>query len=75
MKHDQEVSSNDSMAQSAQNRARKGATASAHEAQQMIAVAAYYRAQARGFAPGCELDDWLAAEAEVSAEQDDNAPA
>lgn len=31
----------------------------------MIADAAYYRAQQRGFAPGRELDDWLAAEAEV----------
>ena len=27
-----------------------------------ISVAAYYKAQARGFAPGLELDDWLAAE-------------
>lgn len=31
----------------------------------MIADAAYYRAEQRGFAPGNELDDWLAAEAEV----------
>jgi hypothetical protein len=30
-----------------------------------IAVAAYYRAQVRGFQPGRELDDWLAAEAEL----------
>lgn len=30
-----------------------------------IAEAAYYRAQARGFAPGHELEDWLAAEEEV----------
>ncbi len=30
-----------------------------------IAVAAYYRSQARGFAPGREIDDWLAAEAEL----------
>ncbi|MCO6427421.1 DUF2934 domain-containing protein [Nitrosomonas communis] len=29
-----------------------------------IAVSAYYKAQARGFEPGYELDDWLAAEAE-----------
>lgn len=28
----------------------------------MIAEAAYFRAQARGFAPGGELDDWLEAE-------------
>lgn len=30
-----------------------------------IAMSAYYRAQARGFAPGAELDDWLAAEREI----------
>jgi hypothetical protein len=29
-----------------------------------VAVSAYYKAQARGFQPGHELDDWLAAEAE-----------
>ena len=28
----------------------------------MIAEAAYFRAQSRGFAPGGELDDWLEAE-------------
>ena len=31
----------------------------------LIAEAAYFRAQARGFAPGGELDDWLDAELEV----------
>jgi hypothetical protein len=31
----------------------------------MIADGAYYRAEARGFATGYELEDWLAAEAEV----------
>lgn len=29
-----------------------------------IAVSAYYKAEARGFQPGHELSDWLAAEAE-----------
>ena len=33
---------------------------------ELIAVGAYYRAQKRGFAPGRELDDWLAAEAELA---------
>lgn len=33
---------------------------------QMIATAAYFRAEQRGFAPGCEMEDWLAAEAEVA---------
>jgi hypothetical protein len=32
-----------------------------------VAVAAYYHAERRGFAPGYELDDWLAAEAELEA--------
>jgi hypothetical protein len=30
-----------------------------------ILEAAYYRAERRGFVPGAELDDWLAAEAEI----------
>jgi hypothetical protein len=37
------------------------------ERQTMIAEAAYYRSAARGFVPGHELDDWLAAEAEIEA--------
>ena len=32
--------------------------------QQMIGEAAYYRYMQRGYAPGHELDDWLAAEAD-----------
>ncbi len=32
-----------------------------------IAEAAYYRARARGFAPGGEVQDWLAAEQEILA--------
>jgi hypothetical protein len=39
---------------------------SAVERDEMIRTAAYYRAQRRGFAPGYEWEDWLAAEAEVS---------
>jgi len=31
----------------------------------MTAEAAYYRAERRGFEAGHELDDWLAAEAEI----------
>ncbi len=33
----------------------------------MVSEAAYYRAQRRGFEPGYELEDWLAAEAEINA--------
>lgn len=32
---------------------------------EMIAQAAYFRAKHRDFAPGHDLEDWLAAEAEV----------
>ncbi len=32
---------------------------------EMIAEAAYFRAQRRDFLPGHEVEDWLAAEAEV----------
>ncbi|HEX7112621.1 MAG TPA: DUF2934 domain-containing protein [Mizugakiibacter sp.] len=32
----------------------------------MVAQAAYFRAERRGFAPGHELDDWLEAEREVA---------
>ena len=32
-----------------------------------IAKAAYQRAERRGFAPGHEVEDWLAAEAQVKA--------
>jgi len=44
--------------------------------QRLIAEAAYYRAEKRSFAPGCELDDWLAAEAEITSDslQQQSAP-
>lgn len=32
----------------------------------MIAQAAYFRAEKRGFAPGFEQDDWLEAEREIA---------
>ncbi len=38
------------------------------EIEQMIAEAAYFRAEKRGFAPGSELEDWLAAEEEILAQ-------
>ena len=31
-----------------------------------IAECAYYKAESRGFEPGYELDDWLAAEDEIN---------
>ena len=38
---------------------------SAAELYEMIAEAAYFRAQKRGFTPGAEAEDWLHAETEV----------
>jgi len=38
----------------------------AAEREELIRTAAYYRAERRGFAPGYEWEDWLAAEAEVA---------
>ena len=33
----------------------------------MVELAAFFRAERRGFAPGHEFEDWLAAEAEIAA--------
>ena len=41
-------------------------TVSATERALMIAHAAYHRAERRGFSPGHELEDWLAAEHEIN---------
>jgi hypothetical protein len=38
---------------------------SGDDLQRLVAEAAYYRAQRRGFEPGYELQDWVEAEAEV----------
>ena len=38
---------------------------SGDELQRLVAEAAYYRAQRRGFTPGYELQDWVEAEVEV----------
>ena len=43
------------------------APVSAEERRSMIAKAAYLRAERRGFVPGSETEDWLAAEVEVDA--------
>jgi hypothetical protein len=46
--------------------ARKPADA---DLQARIAEAAYYRAERRGFVPGSEIEDWLAAEDELGTRQ------
>lgn len=38
------------------------------ERHRMISEAAYFRAERRGFAPGSDVDDWLAAEADIDRE-------
>ncbi|MEA3192396.1 MAG: hypothetical protein QOD26_729 [Betaproteobacteria bacterium] len=40
-------------------------TQSDEEIRAKIAIAAYYLAERRGFNPGADLEDWLAAEAEL----------
>lgn len=47
------------------DRASPATLPSAQEIYEMIAQAAYYRAQKRGFAPGLEAEDWRQAEVEV----------
>jgi hypothetical protein len=42
-----------------------GPAFSPQERDRLIARAAYFRAEKRGFAPGYELQDWTEAEAEV----------
>lgn len=48
-----------------EQRAKAQINARAAARESAIEREAYYRAERRGFAPGHELDDWLAAEAEV----------
>ena len=56
----------------AATRAKKGGSAAqpdpalnSEERNRLVAQAAYFRAEKRGFAPGYELQDWVEAEAEV----------
>lgn len=46
----------------------KPLTLTAQERNQRIAELAHQKASQRGFEPGAELDDWLAAEREVNAQ-------
>jgi len=43
----------------------QGSMADVEARRQMIATAAYFAAERRGFAAGGEMDDWLGAEAEI----------
>lgn len=42
------------------------AVSNVEKVRQLIATAAYYRAQQRGFAAGHEQEDWLMAEQEIN---------
>ncbi len=44
------------------------AAAPTFERQRMVEMAAYFRAESRGFEPGRELEDWFVAEAEIEAQ-------
>jgi len=46
---------------------KKASVADPEQMKAMIAKTAYYKAEQRGFVPGFEEDDWLAAEREVQA--------
>lgn len=49
----------------ARGKSPQRAAVSADDRRAMIAEAAYLRAERRGFTPGHETEDWLAAEVEV----------
>lgn len=42
-----------------------GSVISPEERHNLIVAAAYGHAECRGFAEGCEMEDWLTAEAEI----------
>jgi len=46
---------------------------SAEEIYKLVQETAYYKAKARGFAPGHEVQDWIEAEAEVRLRLEDRA--
>lgn len=48
-----------------ESRANVAPNISVEERERLVARAAYFRAEKRGFAPGFELQDWVEAEAEV----------
>lgn len=49
------------------SRAKKAGFVSPEERERLIAEAAYFKAERRGFAEGDTLGDWIAAEAEIDA--------
>lgn len=49
------------------SRPRRAGAVDPAERQRLIAEAAYFKAERRGFAGGGELEDWIEAEAEIDA--------
>jgi hypothetical protein len=45
------------------------AASRAQDRHEMVATAAYFRAEKRGFEPGHELEDWYAAELDIAEAQ------
>ena len=54
---------------------RPGLSPDSSAYRELVAIAAYYRAERRGFAPGGEIEDWLDAEREVAAQLHEARPA
>ena len=50
----------------AQGKSVTGRGSDLEQRHEMIAEAAYYCAERRGFAPGHELEDWMQAEAQIA---------
>ena len=57
-------------AAAAAKRPPKAAPSAPVDRESLVRMAAYLRAERRGFAPGYEIEDWLAAEAEVHERQE-----
>jgi hypothetical protein len=56
-----------------ESRGNGAARLSAEEVYRLIQESAYFKAKARGFAPGHEVQDWIEAEAEVRRRLEDRA--
>jgi len=70
MRHEGEQQSGESSAAPGQSKGVLGGHAAPEERHRHIAIAAYYRAERRGFAPGYDFDDWVQAEAEIEQRRD-----
>jgi hypothetical protein len=65
-RHKSTAAQPETLAPESEQRAASPSSVADASRQKMIAEAAYYRAEKRGFEPGREVDDWLEAEAEIT---------